>query len=205
MSTRQYAPGIKSNGDAAPYSVDAYLYPNVMGIVADLYDSGSPVDADDYWLLAFCGNECRGVAQTVDGHMMMNIYGNSGETITFKVIDRNTHAMDDVAERREFAQDVEGTLQQPMVLTMGTSGMNNLTVKGLRVYPTVTTGDVNVSTSYGDIESVEVLNAKGQSVMSLHNMGSSAVVSLGDLPDGIYMMRVTTDNGTSTTKVVKQK
>lgn len=205
VSTRQYAPGIKSNGDAAPYSVDAYLYPNVMGIVADLYDSGSPVDPDDYWLVAFCGDECRGVAQTVDGHLMMNIYGNSGETVTFKVIDRTTQAVDDVAESRVFAQDVEGTLQTPLVLNIGTSGMNNLTVKGLRVYPTLTKGDVNVTTSYGDIESVEVLNAKGQTVMSLQNMGGSAVISLSDLPDGIYMIRVTTDNGTSTTKVVKQK
>jgi hypothetical protein len=137
--------------------------------------------------------------------MMMNVYGNSGETITFKVVDRTTQAIHELAESRQFAQDVEGTLQQPMVLTMGTSGMSTIAVKGLRVYPTVTTGDVNVSTSYGDLENVEVLNAKGQSVMSLHNMGSSAVVSLGDLPDGIYMIRVTTAAGTSTTKVVKQK
>ena len=205
VSTRHHAQGIKRSGDAAPFTVDAHLYPNVMGIVADLYDSGSLVDVDDYWLMAFCGDECRGVAQTVDGHMMMNIYGNSGETITFKAMNRTTQAVDDVAETRVFTQDVEGTLQQPMVLTMGTSGMSTVAVKGLRVYPTVTTGDVNVSTSYGDLENVEVLNAKGQSVMSLHNMGSSAVVSLGDLPDGIYMIRVTTAAGTSTTKVVKQK
>ena len=78
-------------------------------------------------------------------------------------------------------------------------------MKGLRVYPTVTKGDVNVSTSYGDLDNVEVLNAKGQTVMSLQNMGGSAVIGLSDQPDGIYMIRVTTANGTSTTKVVKQK
>lgn len=205
VSTRQHAPGIKQNGEDAPYSVDAHLYQNVMGIVADLYDSGSPVDVDDYWLVAFCGDECRGVAQTVDGHMMMNVYGNSGETITFKVIDRTTQAINEVAESRQFAQDVEGTLQQPMILTIGTSGINTVAVKGLRVYPTVTKGDVNVSTSYGDLDNVEVLNAKGQTVMSLQNMGGSAVIGLSDQPDGIYMIRVTTANGTSTTKVVKQK
>jgi hypothetical protein len=205
VSTRQHAPGIKQNGKDAPYSVDAHLYPNVMGIVADLYDSGSPVDVDDYWLVAFCGDECRGVAHTVDGHMMMNVYGNSGETITFKVVDRTTQAIHEVAESRQFAQDVEGTLQQPMILTIGTSGINTVAVKGLRVYPTVTKGDVNVSTSYGDLDNVEVLNAKGQTVMSLQNMGGSAVIGLSDQPDGIYMIRVTTANGTSTTKVVKQK
>lgn len=205
VSTRHHAQGIKRSGDAAPFTVDAHLYPNVMGVVADLYDSGSPVDADDYWLLAFCGNECRGVAQTVDGHMMMNIYGNSGETITFKAMNRTTQAVEDVAETRVFTQDVEGTLQQPMILTIGISGVNTVAVKGLRVYPTVTTGDVNVSTSYGDLDNVEVLNAKGQTVMSLQNMGGSAVIGLSDQPDGIYMIRVTTANGTSTTKVVKQK
>lgn len=205
VSTRQYAPGIKQNGDAAPYTVDTHLYPNVMGIVADLYESGSPVNADDYWLVAFCGDECRGVAQTVYGHLMMNIYGNSGETITFKVIDRTTQVVEEVAESRVFAQDVEGTLQLPIVLNIGTSGINTVAVKCLRVYPTLTKGDVNVSTSYGDLENVDVLNAKGQTVMSLQNMGSNAVVGLNDLPDGIYMIRVTTTNGTSTTKVVKQK
>lgn len=205
VSTRLNAPGMKQNCDVAPYTVDTHLYPTVMGIVADLYDSGSPVDPDSYWLMAFCGDECRGVAQTVDGHFMMNIYGNSGETITFKVIDRTTQAVDDVAESLVFTQDVEGTLQLPIVLTIGTSGLNNLMVKGLRVYPTVTQGDVNVSISYGDLENVEVLNAKGQTMMTLQNMGCSAVVGLSDLPDGIYMIRVTTSNGTSITKVVKQK
>lgn len=204
VSTRKHAAGAKHNGDAAPYMVDAHLYPNVMGVVADLYDGGSPVDVDDYWLVAFCGDECRGVAQAVDGHLMMNVYGNSGETITFKAIDRTTQAVEDVAESRKFAQSVEGTLQMPLPLNIGTTGLNDLSVKGLRVYPTLTKGDVNISTSYGELDRVEVLNANGQTMMSLQNMGSSTVISLSDMPDGIYMIRVTTAAGTSTTKVVKQ-
>ena len=204
VSTRKHAAGAKHNGDAAPYMVDAHLYPNVMGVVADLYDGGSPVDVDDYWLVAFCGNECRGVAQTVDGHLMMNVYGNSGETITFKAIDRTTQKTEDVAESRVFAQSVEGTLQMPLQLNIGTTGLNDLSVKGLRVYPTLTKGDVNISTTYGELEQVDVLNANGQTMMSLQNMGSSTVISLSDMPDGIYMIRVTTAAGTSTTKVVKQ-
>ena len=204
VSTRRHAAGVKHDGDAAPYSVDTHLYPNVMGIVADLYDCGSPVDADNYWLVAFCGNECRGVAQTIDGHLMMNVYGNHGETITFKAVDRNTQTAEDVAESRVFAQNVEGTLQMPLPLNMGTTGLNELSAKGLRVYPTVTKDDVNISTSYGDLDRIEVLNANGQTMMSLQNMGSSTVISLSDLPDGIYMIRVATAAGTSTTKVVKQ-
>ena len=204
VSTRRHAAGIKHDGDAAPNSVDTHLYPNVMGVVADLYDCGSPVDADSYWLVAFCGNECRGVAQAVDGHLMMNVYGNSGETITFKAVDRTTQAVEDVAESRKFAQSVEGTLQMPLPLNIGTTGLNDLSVKGLRVYPTLTKGDVNISTSYGELDRVEVLNANGQTMMSLQNMGSSTVISLSDMPDGIYMIRVTTAAGTSTTKVVKQ-
>lgn len=186
-------------------AVDSHQYPNVMGLVADIYDSGSPVDANRYGLLAYCGDECRGVAQVVNGHLMMNIYGTGGETLTFRAVDRSTDQNLEIAETLVFASDVEGTLVQPIPLHIGTSALHDMSIESLRVFPTVTTGEVNITQVGGTIGTIDVLNDKGQVLETIHGMGSHAVVSLDDRPDGVYLMRVTTATGVSTTKVVKQK
>lgn len=200
---RQNAPHERAN--EAPYSVDAYAYPNVMGMVADLYENGSPVDADQYWLVAWCNDECRGVARPVNGHLMMNVHGNGGETIVFKAVDSHTGHMQDVTEVRVFTSDVEGTLQQPVPLHIGTSAVHDVSLTGLRVYPTVTEDVVSVALADGSFDKIEVINARGLVIMSYNDMESHATINLGEYPDGVYLIRVTTSGGVSTTKVVKQK
>lgn len=101
------------------WTVDKRKYPNIMGIVASLCENGEPVaDAEEWLLGAFSGGECRGLAQTVGGQLMMNVYGQGGEAITFFVIHRESGEILAVSESMTFCTDLIGTVRQPFILNM---------------------------------------------------------------------------------------
>lgn len=112
-----------SSNEEAPipenWTVDKRKYPNVMGIVADLLIDEVPANASDWLVAAFCGAECRGLSQPVDGHLMMNVYGTGGETITFLALNFTSGEVVTVVESESFRSDVLGTLQQPYELHTG--------------------------------------------------------------------------------------
>ncbi len=72
--------------DMAPWTLDIHAYPNVMTMVAQL-------EADELDLTmgchlgAFCGEECRGVAKLDDDLLYMNVHGEGGEEIQFRLLD----------------------------------------------------------------------------------------------------------------------
>ena len=102
------------------WTVDKRRYPNVMGLVAELMQDGEPVGDHNEWLLAaFCGNECRGLAQTVAGRLMMNVYGQGGEKITFLVMHRESGEILSISESEEFGAGLLGSVRQPRQLNMG--------------------------------------------------------------------------------------
>lgn len=102
------------------WTVDRQRYPNVMGIVAELWQDGKPVEDSGEWLLgAFCDGECRGLAETVGSHLMMNVYGRGGEKIEFFVMHRESGEILPVSESEEFRADLLGTVRQPYQMNMG--------------------------------------------------------------------------------------
>lgn len=104
---------------AENWTVDKRKYPNVMGLVAMLSQNGQMTDANEWLVAAFCGDECRGVAKTVNGVLMMNIYGTGSEPISFFAMNRETEEILQATETEEFRSDVLGTMQQPYELHIG--------------------------------------------------------------------------------------
>ena len=107
------------------WTVNKRKYPNVMGMIAQLWHDDALADSGEWQLGAFCGDECRGVAQTVgDGEptqtvLMMNVYGTGSEPISFRVMNRETGEVLDAAEQEAFRADVIGSMQQPYALHIG--------------------------------------------------------------------------------------
>ena len=101
------------------WTVDKRKYPNVMGLVADLLQDGEIQDANEWLVAAFCGEECRGLSQVVNGHLMMNIYGQGGERITFMAQNRESGEVMGVEENETFRTDILGTMQHPYELHSG--------------------------------------------------------------------------------------
>ena len=98
------------------WTVDKRKYPNVMGVIAQLWHDSSIADAGEWVLGAFCGEECRGVGQSVGTTLMMNVYGTGSEQIRFYALNRETGEVMAVAESETFQSDVLGTMRQPYVM-----------------------------------------------------------------------------------------
>lgn len=120
-SRSNYAQSIVPNPSIPEdWTVDKHHYPNVMGIVAELYRNGQKEDADDWTVGAFAGEECRGIAQNVEGQLMMNIYGQGGEQIVFRAMYRESGEVVTISEQEAFRADLIGSVNEPYQLTIGT-------------------------------------------------------------------------------------
>ena len=75
----------------------------------------------------------------------------------------------------------------------------NENMLGLNVYPNPTKGSFTVEGE--NLESVMVYNALGQMVYSQECQGNSAVINLGNVETGIYMVKILTVDGESIQKV----
>lgn len=74
------------------------------------------------------------------------------------------------------------------------------TLQGVSIFPSVTTGEVNVRTTKNGSYTIEVLDLLGKTVVSTRSNGST-VLDLAGQPEGMYMVRVTND-GVSTVQRV---
>ena len=119
---RRYAAPRRESEEDNPWSPDIHAYPNVMGLIARLEINGEEVTGGRYILGAFAlDGECRGMATFDDGHGCLNIHGEGGETIAFRVMDAEGRTYD-VEQTFTFAsQDVLGTRRTPQVLTLDAS------------------------------------------------------------------------------------
>ena len=89
-------------------------------------------------------------------------------------------------------------------ITFMTVGIDNYTLNNtVTVYPNPTSGLIQVL-SEGEMESMSVYDAYGKLLQTTMVFGNAANVDLSGYAKGTYFVRVTTDNGVVTKRVVKQ-
>lgn len=184
----RYAAGITANSRLA---VDIHKYPSVMPVIATLGGSdGTPLDNEDYQVAAFCGTECRGIGRTVDGLVMMNVYGNPDDRITFGVTDAEGEESYSTDASLKFSEDVVGDLFNPYVISINVGSG----VAGVRY-----DGDVRVRVDRDmllvrgiraeDIDLLEVYSINGQKLIRETNVPESGV-RVSPLEKGVYVVVV---------------
>ena len=99
------------------YGLNPHAYPNVMGAIAQLYVDDQPVDVEEFTVLAYSGDECRGVGECVDGKLFMTLYGFDGDAITLKGLDAQGDEYP-IQESLDFTSAVLGTRSEPLVWHM---------------------------------------------------------------------------------------
>ncbi len=103
---------------------DRHAQPNRMPVVAQLIDAyGNPVtNSDRYELMAWTTDDvCRGNGywNTQRALLFINVLGQGGEQIEFRVYDKQQEKTFSIIETVTFAPDLMGTLTQPLPLHMG--------------------------------------------------------------------------------------
>jgi hypothetical protein len=78
------------------------------------------------------------------------------------------------------------------------------TATAMSIYPNPTSGMLNI-TSNEEIDSVEIFNSIGNTVVSSKVAGNSSAIDMSNLPNGMYFVRVSTSNGIETVKVVLER
>lgn len=157
------------------WTVDNHKYASVMPVIASLEGLG----ADACEIAAFCGDECRGIGVAVDGLMMINVHGNSGDVIDFRFI--NTANQEMISPTQAvFDENPVGTFADPFIVKVGgASAVESLTVGSLSI--SYGNGEIALRGDLSDVMSVEVydvtgkLIAKGKDVISLGNVDGNVV------------------------------
>ena len=80
-------------------------------------------------------------------------------------------------------------------------GIEDVVVDNTAIYPNPATEMINISTD-NQVQRVEIFNMQGQLVKV--ETGEVTRVSVKDLANGLYTLKLTTDNGTSMHKIVKK-
>ena len=130
---RRYAAPERRTTATSPWQPDMHAYPHAIGVVATLQ---TDVPLDDYTLAAFSGTECRGLAEEVDHLSYLNIYGEGGETIHFRLMDHQGKTYDIVQTIALTPETIVGSRKAPLQLTLKSTDLQSPTLTSSRVLST---------------------------------------------------------------------
>jgi len=82
-------------------------------------------------------------------------------------------------------------------------GINENVATTFSIAPNPATGRVKISAGKG-FHTIEIISFLGQTVLSQSHTGNEATLDISTLPNGIYFVRIISDNGMSVKKLVKQ-
>lgn len=130
----------------APWQVDVHTYPNVACIIASCCIDEAITD-NNCMVAAFCGDECRGVAQEINGLLYMSVYGTENERLCFKLIDDKgeTYTMEQTLEF--LPECVVGSRKSPFQLSLSDAVGQKPPVLNSRLVDTmyITVGGLRIS------------------------------------------------------------
>lgn len=116
--------------------ISKHAYPNVMGVIAEVQKDDEKVEADRFTLYAYdADGECRGEGKWENGLAWLTLYGNGGETLSFRAVDLVDGTVYTVRETISFVQDITGSVNQPFVFTLGKTEDHVTMINGVPVAP----------------------------------------------------------------------
>lgn len=117
-----YNSGIPRSPSREPmiWNYDNSRFANVMAIVAKV----DIENCEDYSIGAFVGDECRGEGKFINGKAFIGVGGESGEVVTFRLYNKWTGELLDIAQEIPFG-DMAGSISAPVLMGTidGTTGI----------------------------------------------------------------------------------
>ncbi|MCM1141865.1 MAG: chitobiase/beta-hexosaminidase C-terminal domain-containing protein [Muribaculum sp.] len=187
-ASARYATGISQN---SPLVLDIHKYPSIMPVVATIKSvDGMNLNNEDYQVNAFCGTECRGIGRIFNGLVMMNVYGNANDKITFQVTDNNGEVQFANNSSLSFSEQIIGNINDPYAIVINSqSGVSNVTYDGNIKVRIV--GDMLIikGITADNIDLVEVYDTDGQKLIHETNVSESGI-RISHLNTGVYIVIV---------------
>ena len=163
--------------------------------------------SENYELAAFVGDECRGSVKLMYVEpfnryvAFLTVFGEQTDEMRFILADDNNVL--NSTEKIVFVNDgVVGNLMDPAIIHFGTLSVENENSQAISVYPNPTSGLINIYCN--DVKRIEVINAVGQIVMDMNVVDDSVSIDLSNQNDGVYMLRVITDNEIIVKRIIKE-
>lgn len=97
-------------------AVNAHSYPDMMAITATVMDGVEQALDSVFTICAFCGEECRGIGEYIDGTLRLTVYGQDSDVITFKAIETLSGKEFPITEKVTFVPDALGSYSAPYML-----------------------------------------------------------------------------------------
>jgi hypothetical protein len=111
----------------------------------------------------------------------------------------------------QYGFSVTGPLADPADTTLGsvvigeaTAGVDDNSFVNVSVYPNPSNSNWNFRTGNTVITSVEVFNLLGKRVVSQNNNSTEIAISTQGLTSGIYIARITTEQGVKSVKLIRE-
>ncbi len=173
-SARYAASRIAQN---SPLVLDIHKYPSIMPVVATVTGTdGVSLDNEDYQVNAFCGTECRGIGRVVNGLIMMSVYGNAGDEITFQVTDSGSSSEYETNSSLKFSENMVGDIYSPHAININ-SGMSISEVSYDGNIKVSVVGDMLVIKGIDpkEIDLVEIYDIEGRKLLHESKVSESGI------------------------------
>ena len=189
----------RAEEEEIPWTTDKYKYPKVMCLIANLYDNN--VATEDYYVGAFCDTECRGVGKYVDGKLMISIYGDGNEKISFYAINNDTEEIFNIAEIVLFEETLLGSMKKPYALHV--SDATNISKATIGWNVRLEKNNLYLTANNKIFESVTLTDVFGNNVLVAENVAQGEAINIAMLPNGIYIITAKQENIVYNKKIMK--
>ena len=182
-----------------PWAADKHKYPNIMCLVAQVYDNGQV--STDYLVGAFCGTECRGVGKYVNGKLMMNIYGDKNEEIVFRAVHAETEEAFEIAGTIRFKETLLGSASQPYALHIGEATALSDVYSGWGIR--MDGGNLYLELNGKPFDYVSLTDSYGTLHLTKKSVAEHEPVDVSALPSGVYVVVAAQGNNMYYKKILK--
>ncbi|OYU81566.1 MAG: hypothetical protein CFE23_03610 [Flavobacterium sp. BFFFF1] len=133
----------------------------------------------------------------------INLGASAHGNVTFKIKTKNTLVTgNSVSNKADIFFDYNFPIATNTAMTtFDTLGIDNQNLdNGIRIYPNPTNGVVNIKAD-SEVLSVELFDVRGRKLMMKNNVN---ILNISGYNPGIYFVKVNTDQGSRTQKLIKQ-
>jgi len=207
------------------WNVNPAQYENSMTLIGMLKANNTNATTATMELGVFAGNEVRGSALAIyipplnAYQFFLTTYANSGgEQLKFKLFDSATGVVQDLSETMWFSPDLhQGSIESPVPFMLRTSGLYNLAAEqSFDVQPNPFSEEtmLRFALSRSQEVTISIFEVSGQEVSRLRQQARSGLNTVTwdgtsdaglRLNTGVYFVRLSTEEGIVTKKVVLQR